>query len=167
MAEGNRIVLKQRAYAPSDLTGVYLVFGATSDMALNDRIHQDAEAQSILCNIADFPKSCNFILPSVVQRGDLQIAISTSGKSPAFARFLRKELENRYGDEYGDFHPYEHIYEDHYEGKLSFKDFLNHIAALVVVGARKGADDMIGTIYQAFLGSGRLPIARRRPKRVR
>ena len=103
MAAAGIVALEKRAYDTADLTGVFLVFGATSDMTLNDRISRDAEERGILCNIADFPKACNFILPSVLQRGDLQITISTSGKSPAFARYLRKTLENRFGREYDDF----------------------------------------------------------------
>jgi precorrin-2 dehydrogenase/sirohydrochlorin ferrochelatase len=103
MAARGEIALVKRAYTPADLTDTFLVFGATSDTALNDRIHQDAEDRKILCNIADYPAGCNFILPSVVQRGDLQIAVSTSGKSPAFARWMRKEMETRYGPEYADF----------------------------------------------------------------
>ncbi|MGD9234985.1 MAG: bifunctional precorrin-2 dehydrogenase/sirohydrochlorin ferrochelatase, partial [Desulfobacterales bacterium] len=55
------------------------------------------------CNIADRPKACNFILPSIVNRGDLIIAISTSGQSPAFAKKLRKDLEKEFGDEYEEF----------------------------------------------------------------
>ncbi len=103
MAEAGDIELVERAYEPADLTHMFLVFGATSDITLNERIHREAEHRGILCNIADFPKGCNFILPAVVQRGDLQIAVSTAGKSPAFARSLRKKLENQFGEEYGDF----------------------------------------------------------------
>jgi precorrin-2 dehydrogenase/sirohydrochlorin ferrochelatase len=103
MAGDGVIGLEKRAYVSADMNGVFLTFGATSDMAVNDRIRRDAEQHNILCNIADFPSGCNFILPSVVQRGDLQIAVSTSGRSPAFARVLRKELEDRYGKEYDDF----------------------------------------------------------------
>jgi len=83
------------------------------------------------------------------------------------------DIKNRFRgkviEEYKDFHRYEHIYEDHYaaEGALSFEEFIEHIASLALVGAQKGANDMIGTVYRAFLGSARLPIARRRPKRIR
>ncbi len=103
MAAQGSILLEKRPYTEADLTGIFLVFGATSDMTLNNRISRDAEDRGILCNIADFPQACNFILPSVVQRDDLQIAISTSGRSPAFARHLRKNLEALFGSEYGDF----------------------------------------------------------------
>jgi len=93
----------RRSYRPEDLDGMFLVFGATDDEALNRRIYDDAGKRNVLCNIADRPDICNFILPSVVHRGDLLIAISTSGKSPAFAKKLRKDLERQYGEEYARF----------------------------------------------------------------
>jgi precorrin-2 dehydrogenase / sirohydrochlorin ferrochelatase len=99
----NRISLKQRPYRTSDLDGVFLVIGATDNKELNRTIHEDAGSQGKLCNIADQPDLCNFILPSVIDRGDLIIAISTSGKSPAFARRLRKQLEAQFGPEYAEF----------------------------------------------------------------
>jgi precorrin-2 dehydrogenase/sirohydrochlorin ferrochelatase len=94
-----QIQWRQSGYCPEDLDGMFLVFGATDDEALNRRIYDDAGRRNMLCNIADRPESCSFILPSVVHRGDLLIAISTSGKSPAFAKKLRQDLEKRYGEE--------------------------------------------------------------------
>jgi precorrin-2 dehydrogenase/sirohydrochlorin ferrochelatase len=82
---------------------MFLVIGATDDGALNRRIHADASERNMLCNIADRPEVCNFILPAVVRRGNLMIAVSTSGRSPAFAKKLRKDLEMRFGPEYGAF----------------------------------------------------------------
>ncbi len=101
MAKEGDILLKTRPYRSSDLVGMFLVIGATDDEALNRRIHADAEAGNLLCNIADRPKICNFILPSIIQRGDFVMAISTAGKSPAFAKHVRKNLETRFGPEYG------------------------------------------------------------------
>jgi precorrin-2 dehydrogenase/sirohydrochlorin ferrochelatase len=92
-----------RNYRPEDLDGMFLVFGATDDEALNRRIFADAGERSMLCNIADRPEMCSFILPSVVHRGDLLLAISTSGRSPAFAKRLRKDLEKQFGEEYARF----------------------------------------------------------------
>ena len=103
LAQENRISLKQRSYQASDLDGVFLVIGATDNKDLNRAIHNDARKQGKLCNIADQPDLCNFILPSIIERGDLIIAISTSGKSPAFARRLRKQLEAQFGPEYAEF----------------------------------------------------------------
>ena len=80
-----------------------LVIGATDDEDLNHRISRDAAERSLLCNIADRPTVCNFILPAVIQRGDLVITVSTSGRSPAFAKKLRRDLEDRFGEEYAEF----------------------------------------------------------------
>lgn len=77
-----------------------LIIGATDDEKINARISRDARAKGIPVNIVDDPQKCDFILPSVVQRGDLTVAIGTGGKSPALARHLREELEARYGKEY-------------------------------------------------------------------
>lgn len=97
------ISLVQRKYFLSDLDGKFLVIGATDDEALNRRISEDAGKKNMLCNIADVPEICNFILPSVIRQEDLVIAVSTSGKSPAFAKKLRKDLEKSFGDEYARF----------------------------------------------------------------
>jgi precorrin-2 dehydrogenase/sirohydrochlorin ferrochelatase len=95
------LTLKQRPYRSSDLEGMFLVIGATDDETLNRQISRDAEQRGTLCNIADRPEICNFILPAIVQRDDLVITVSTSGKSPALAKKLRKALEARFGEEYG------------------------------------------------------------------
>jgi precorrin-2 dehydrogenase/sirohydrochlorin ferrochelatase len=78
-----------------------LVFAATSDPRINRRVCKRAHRLNIPVNAADHRECSSFILPSVVSRGPLQIAISTSGSSPAFARRMREEIEARYGEEYG------------------------------------------------------------------
>jgi precorrin-2 dehydrogenase/sirohydrochlorin ferrochelatase len=103
LSNSGLIRLKERAFQTDDLEGVFLVVGATDDEDLNVKVHAAAERRRVLCNIADRPEACNFILPSIVSRGDLTIAISTSGKSPAFAKKLRKQLEAQFGDEYAEF----------------------------------------------------------------
>jgi precorrin-2 dehydrogenase/sirohydrochlorin ferrochelatase len=102
-SDGGVIRLKERAFQSADLDGVFLVIGATDDEDLNIKIHAEAQRRCVLCNVADRPEACNFILPSIVNRGDLIIAISTSGKSPAFAKKLRRQLEAQFGDEYAEF----------------------------------------------------------------
>ncbi len=97
------IELIKRKYKTEDLNGMFLVIGATDNTEINKKISRDAEDKNMLCNIADFPQACNFILPAVVRRGDLIITASTSGKSPAFAKQLKKDLENQFGEEYADF----------------------------------------------------------------
>lgn len=103
MAANGSIQLKERAYQSDDLSKMFLVIGATDDERLNRQVSIDAERVNILCNIADRPEVCNFILPAIVRRGDLMITISTSGKSPALAKRLRRNLETQFGKEYADF----------------------------------------------------------------
>lgn len=103
LSENQEIIWKQRAYRSPDLDGMFLVIGATDDKTLNRSVYEDAKRLNILCNIADRPEVCNFILPAIVNRGDLIIAISTSGKSPAFAKQLRLEMADRFGEEYAEF----------------------------------------------------------------
>ncbi len=95
-----RIVHRETEYEDSSLSGASLVIGATDDEAVNRQISKDARARGIPVNIVDDPVRCDFILPSIVERGGLMIAISTSGKSPALAKKLREELEAAYGPEY-------------------------------------------------------------------
>lgn len=80
--------------------GAALIVGATDDEKTNAAISSDARKHGIPVNIVDDPQKCDFILPSVVERGDLTIAVGTGGKSPALARHLREELEVKYGAEY-------------------------------------------------------------------
>ncbi|MBU3947108.1 MAG: bifunctional precorrin-2 dehydrogenase/sirohydrochlorin ferrochelatase [Proteobacteria bacterium] len=103
LADRGSITLKKRSYVESDLHGMFLVICATDNDMLNRQVSVDAQKLNMLCNVADRPEACNFILPAVVKRGDLTIAVSTSGKSPAFAKKIRKDLEKQYGDEYAQF----------------------------------------------------------------
>ncbi|MGD9269011.1 MAG: bifunctional precorrin-2 dehydrogenase/sirohydrochlorin ferrochelatase [Desulfobacterales bacterium] len=103
LAAQGAIQLKQRPYRNDDVDKMFLVIGATDDERLNRQISNDAEQHNTLCNIADRPEVCNFILPAIVRRGDLVITISTSGNSPALAKRLRLDLEKQFGDEYADF----------------------------------------------------------------
>jgi precorrin-2 dehydrogenase/sirohydrochlorin ferrochelatase len=82
-----------RAFQSEDLNSIFLVVGATSSIEVNDAVYREAQARNILCNIVDDPERCDFYYPSVVRRGDLQVAISTAGHSPALAQRLRREFE--------------------------------------------------------------------------
>ena len=94
---------KERFFEPGDLDGVFLVFAATSDAAVNRWILAEAGKAGVLCNSADAPDQGDFILPAVMNRGDLICAVSTSGASPALARKIRMELDQAYGPEYAAF----------------------------------------------------------------
>ncbi|MBI3600317.1 MAG: bifunctional precorrin-2 dehydrogenase/sirohydrochlorin ferrochelatase [Nitrospinae bacterium] len=85
------------------LFDVFLAIGATDKKEINERIYREAKKRNILVNVVDSPELCNFIVPSVVERGDLIISISTCGKSPALSKKIREELEDRYGIEYAKF----------------------------------------------------------------
>jgi siroheme synthase-like protein len=91
---------RPKAFEPDDLLGAFLVIAATSIRELNASVFAEAERRNILCNTVDDIDHCHFYYGSVVQRGDLQIAISTNGKSPALAQRLRQELEQQFGPEY-------------------------------------------------------------------
>lgn len=89
-----------RPAEPSDLEGMFLVVAATNSHELHENIHAEARLRGVLCNVVDVPELCDFYYPAVAQRGALQIAVSTSGQSPALAQRLRKELEEQFGPEY-------------------------------------------------------------------
>jgi precorrin-2 dehydrogenase / sirohydrochlorin ferrochelatase len=98
--QSNKVEWHQRPFQSSDLEGMFLVIAATSSTELHEQIFEQATKRGVLCNIVDVPALCDFYYPSVVQRGALQIAISTAGQSPALAQRLRKELEDQFGLEY-------------------------------------------------------------------
>ena len=89
-----------RQYEPGDVPGHRLVISATDSTEVNERVYQDAEAEGIMVNVVDVTALCRYIVPSVVRQGDLCIAISTGGKSPALAKKIRGQLEGDFGSEY-------------------------------------------------------------------
>jgi len=98
-----RINLLAPSYQTEYLKEMFLVIGATDDPELNGTIGREARERKILCNIVDKPGECNFILPSLVGRGDLPIAGSTAGKSPALAKKIRLDLEEGFPEIYGPY----------------------------------------------------------------
>jgi precorrin-2 dehydrogenase/sirohydrochlorin ferrochelatase len=102
LADAGVITWEQRSFEAKDLDGMFLVIAATSVTSLNQTIFEDAQARGVLCNAVDDPDRCDFYYGAVVRRGDLQIAISTAGHSPALAQRLRQQLEAQFGPEYGE-----------------------------------------------------------------
>jgi precorrin-2 dehydrogenase/sirohydrochlorin ferrochelatase len=100
-ARAGAIVWEAREFKVTDLDGVCLVIAATSSREVNGAIFHEAQQRNILCNVVDDPEYCDFYYPAVVRRGDLQLAISTNGHSPALAQRIRRELEIQFGPEYG------------------------------------------------------------------
>jgi precorrin-2 dehydrogenase/sirohydrochlorin ferrochelatase len=99
-ASAGAIDWEQRTFESRDLEGMFLVIVATSSHEVNTQVFTEALAKGILCNAVDDPPNCDFYYPAVVRRGDLQIAISTGGQSPALAQRIRQELEKQFGAEY-------------------------------------------------------------------
>jgi precorrin-2 dehydrogenase/sirohydrochlorin ferrochelatase len=96
------LALQERGFIPSDLNGVFLAVIATAQRDLNELGYAEAQKRNVLCNVVDVPEQCDFYYPALVKRGDLQIAISTSGQSPALARRLREQLEKEFPPSYAD-----------------------------------------------------------------
>ncbi|MGE4539160.1 MAG: bifunctional precorrin-2 dehydrogenase/sirohydrochlorin ferrochelatase [Desulfovibrio sp.] len=95
------VVFACRPFAPADLDGRFLVIASTDDEALNWEISRECERRGILCNIVDQPEKCSFIVPALYTQGELTVAISTGGGSPALARKIRQGLGDFLGSEYG------------------------------------------------------------------
>lgn len=89
-----------RGFQTDDLDGVFLVIAATGSTEVNDEVFREAQLRQILCNVVDDRARCDFFYPAVVRRGQLQVAISTAGLSPALAQRLRRDLEAQFGPEY-------------------------------------------------------------------
>lgn len=100
MVNRNQIRLKLREFEEGDLEGSFVVVAATDNPETNERIAREATQRGILLNVVDVPRLSNFIVPSYLRRGDLTLAISTNGKSPALARKIRLELESKFDEDY-------------------------------------------------------------------
>jgi siroheme synthase-like protein len=100
LKEERRIEHRSRGYQPGDLDGFAIAVAATDDAATNERVAREARAKGVWVNVVDEPEQCDFILPSVIRRGDVVLAISTGGLSPALARWLREELEGYLSEDF-------------------------------------------------------------------
>ncbi len=90
-------------YSKEYIAEAVIVIAATNDPAVNEQVYHDCQELEILCNVVDEPRLCDFFVPAVVKRGDLQIAIGTEGNCPAYAGHLRKKLEAIFTEEHGRF----------------------------------------------------------------
>jgi len=99
-ARAGQLELELRSFSAQDLDGVFVAVVATASRDLNALIHREAQSRGVLCNVVDVPEFCDFFYPALVRRGDLQIAISTSGQSPSLAQKLRQQLELQFGPGY-------------------------------------------------------------------
>lgn len=134
MVEHGKIIHVDDNYDQQYLAGAFLVIGATDQEEVNDRIARDCRARGVMVNIVDDPGRCDFILPSLVNRGSLSIAVSTDGKSPALARKLREDLSVQFGPEY--------------EGYL---DLLGWLREMIIAAGRPADDNR--DIFTALVNS--------------
>ena len=103
LCRGNDAELIKSRYSKNYLAGALLAVAATNNHQLNRQIYQDCQELEVLCNVVDVPDLCDFFVPAVVKRGDLQIAVSTDGQCPAYAGHVRKKLEEIYTEDHGQF----------------------------------------------------------------
>jgi precorrin-2 dehydrogenase / sirohydrochlorin ferrochelatase len=102
LAKRGAIRWRQKLFEPGDLEAVFLVVAATSAMEVNHAVYQEAQWRGVLCNVVDDRLHCDFFYPSIVRRGQFQIAISTGGLSPALAQRVRQQLEIEFPSTYGE-----------------------------------------------------------------
>jgi len=102
-AEQKRVTLRRKAYEPGDLAGAFIVIAATNDLQLIQAIWAETQERGQPVNIVDVPEYCSFILPSVLRRGQLTIAVSTEGTNPGLAKRIRQSLEDLFPPAYGTY----------------------------------------------------------------
>jgi precorrin-2 dehydrogenase/sirohydrochlorin ferrochelatase len=102
VANGAIAQFRRRAYRTGDLDGCILVVAATNVADVNRQVWEDGEARRMLVNVVDVPPLCNFIVPSIMRRGELAVAVSTGGASPVVARTVRQRIEGEIGPEWGE-----------------------------------------------------------------
>ena len=100
LGEKGQIEVVKRQYEPGDLRKAVLAVAATDDSTVNEGVFEEGQQLGIPVNVVDVPDKCSFIVPSILRRGDLVVAVSTSGRSPALARKIRSELEKTFEAEY-------------------------------------------------------------------
>ncbi|MFT8314526.1 MAG: bifunctional precorrin-2 dehydrogenase/sirohydrochlorin ferrochelatase [Clostridium sp.] len=96
----NKVIYLEDNYDFKYISDSYLVYAATNEKDINEKIYKQCNEKNILVNVVDEPDICNFIVPSKIKRGDLTIAVSTNGKSPMLAKKIREDLEQIYDDKF-------------------------------------------------------------------
>jgi len=144
LCQGTGAELIRAKYSKNYIAEAAMVIAATNDEQLNKQIYKDCQELEILCNVVDAPELCDFIVPAVVKRGDLQVAIGTEGHCPAYAGHLRKKLEQTITIQHGEF-----LAELEVVRKRIFKDVPNTADRKTLIG--QVADDKS---FEYFLQNG-------------
>jgi len=101
LSDLRKIIYHKKHYEKKDIKEAWLVFAATNNTDVNNKILKDSEREKCFCNVVDSPEECTFIVPSVIKKGDLTIAISTGGNMPAITKKIRERLEIEFPENYG------------------------------------------------------------------
>ena len=101
-ASEKKLTIRRKTYEEADLGGASIVIASTDDRCINARVARDCRRRKIPVNVVDVTHLCEFIVPAIVERGSIQIAVSTGGKSPALARTLKEDLQKFVGPEYDE-----------------------------------------------------------------
>jgi siroheme synthase-like protein len=101
-ARDGALAIKRKPYDANDLDGAHIVIASTDDQSVNEQIAADCRARRIPVNVVDVTPLCEFIVPAIIEKGSIQIAVSTGGKSPALARTLKEDLQRAIGPEYAE-----------------------------------------------------------------
>jgi siroheme synthase-like protein len=159
LSESNVINWQKRGYIPGDCSGATLVFSATDDPNITHQVWQEATQAGILVNTADQPSLCDFIMPAVVRRGELAVAISTGGASPALAATLREQLSEVLGPEYEELlemlsqarPEIQQRFQDERDRKaLHYRILESNLIGLLKRQDRKGAERVLREIIEDF-----------------
>lgn len=145
-------------FSEETLDGIFLVIAATDDPGLNRRVSQRAQQRGLLINAVDQPLDCNFIVPSVLRRGDLLVSVSTSGRSPAMAKKIREDLENTFGDEYASFlvlmgNLRKEVLSRGFSGEENKRIFYEFVHSSIPEAIRKGEWERVASIINGVLDS--------------
>jgi precorrin-2 dehydrogenase/sirohydrochlorin ferrochelatase len=162
LAADDDIEVLSRYYRCGDLHGAFLAIAATDDSHINEQVWEEAKALNILVNVVDDPDHCNFIAPSVIRRGSLTLAISTSGRCPALSRHLRKQLEQAFGPAYANYVVLLGDLRSQTVGVLSLTDrrlfwreiFASDVLSLVISGNDEVARRRARAILERYLSGG-------------
>lgn len=140
------------------LDGIFLVIAATDDPRLNRSISQKAQDRGMLINAVDQPADCNFIVPSVLRRGDLLVSVSTSGRSPAMAKKIREDLEQHFGDEFASFlvlmgRLRKEVLSRGFSGEENKRIFYEFVHSSIPEAIRKGEWNRVASTVNGIVGS--------------
>ncbi len=159
LAKSNAIQWQKRNYSRGDCAGAALVFSATDDAAISQEVWEEATAAGILINTADQHSLCDFIMPAVFRRGDLAVAISTGGASPALAATLREQLSDMFGPEYEQLlemlsrtrsEIQRRFQEEHDRKALQYRILNSDVMRLLKRQDREGAERLLRQIIEDF-----------------